>query len=152
MDYLSVVRTGNDGICVHTITGQSAGTGLNYIWTGDIGKACGVPWYEQRKSIKVDARDPYMSACVWIDGNAESGHIWTGFSLHLGSFGGSKTDDGGTDDAQGMVGAFNNNKDLLCASEPRFSMCEDIEIGNQVRTFIDLPRGEFDSKTIRIWS
>jgi hypothetical protein len=135
-DYLSVVRTGNDGICIYLITGQTAGTGLSFIWTGDVAKACGAPWYQSRKA----AADGYFPSCIWIDGNADGNHVWTGPNVHLGSFSDSNTGaDKGAAIQNLTANAWKANRDLLCKSEPRFSMYKDIEIGNQIRTFIDDP-------------
>jgi hypothetical protein len=129
-DYLSVVRTGNDGVCIHLVTGQSAGTGRQFMWTSDMGKACGGPWYAQASPISNDL-EPYTPSCVWIDGNADEGHIWTGFNMHLGSFTSSSTDS--------VAEAWTENRYLLCKSEPQFSMYEKVEIGNQIRTFLSYP-------------
>lgn len=131
--YLSVVRTGNDGICISMITGSAANSGVrNFAWTGDIGKFCGAPWYAQANVVSDNPL--FLPSCIWIDGNADGNHIWKGFNLHLGSFPG---------DASGAMSktadAWNTNRDLLCNSEPRFSMYEDIEIGNQIRMFNDQP-------------
>jgi hypothetical protein len=136
VEYLSVVETGNDGICIHLITGQSAQAG-KYAWVGDIGKACGAPWYLQNRPIDDDSE--FLPACVWIDRNADSEHIWKGFTMHLGSFAGVGSDE----EAQNRTKeAFKANEDLLCASEPRFSMYEDIRIGNSIRTFKKRPNSE----------
>jgi hypothetical protein len=138
-DYLSVVQRGNDGICIHLIIGTSAGVGRQFLWTGDMGRVCGAPWYAQRSPI-TDGHPAYVPACVWIDGNGDSGHIWKGFNMHLGSFGGSLNDDEDVAAYRNMTAkAWTENRDLLCASEPRFSMYEDIKIGNQIRTYNTVP-------------
>jgi len=134
VDYLSVVQTGNDGVCISSITVQSANVGLQFLWTGDIGKACGAPWYPQRNAISVD--DPRLvPACVWIDGNGDSGHNWKGFNMHVGSF----SILGGTDAFDEVTELWTANRDLLCRSEPRFSLYEDIKVGSQIRTYITDP-------------
>ena len=150
VDYLSVVRTGTDGICIHLITGEESGTGRQFMWTGDMGKVCGAPWYLQVKPIN-NERQSYVPACVWIDGNGDSGHLYRGFNLHLSSFIGSNLDDNSTRSAMELEAkAWNEHRDLLCKSEPRFSMYEDIEIGNQIRTFKSLPSVELpDSEAYR---
>lgn len=149
-EYLSVVQTGNDGVCIHLITAQSANVGLKYVWTGDIGKACGAPWYPQSNPIQ-NNQGRIAPACVWIDGNGDSGHIWKGFNMHLASF---PMIDGGDEDAeaasQQVADAWAANRDLLCKSEPRFSMYEDIKIGNQVRTYRADPT--FDDVTSDIYT
>lgn len=142
VDYLSVVQNGNDGVCIHLITVQSANAGLEFFWTGDIGKACGAPWYPQSNVITNSKNGRYAPVCVWIDGNGDSGHNWKGFNMHLGSFPhvapSSIDDDGGNS----VIDAWKANKDLLCKSEPRFSLYEDIQIGNQIRVYRDDPTRE----------
>jgi hypothetical protein len=133
--YLSVVQTGNDGICISMITGVSVNSGEPYCaWTGDIGKFCGAPWYAQTTAISDNPL--FVPACVWIDGNSDGNHIWKGFNMHLPSFPG---DVFGT--MANTADAWNENRDLLCKSEPRFSMYEDIQIGNQIRIFNEEPGG-----------
>ena len=134
VDYLSVVQNGNDGICVSLITGQSAGDGPKYLWSGDMGKECGAPWYQQRKIVGNIGNTGFAPACVWIDGNGDNGHNWQGFNFHLNSFH-VATNTGDVNDTSSVAAAWTANKDLLCKSEPRFSLYEDIKIGNQVRVF-----------------
>lgn len=137
IDYISVVRTGNDGICIHLITGTSANAGRRFAWNGDLGKACGAPWYPQQNPVTVAGSDgtEFRPACVWIDGNGDSGHEFKGFNIHLGSFGGDLSGDTNNATAQ----AWQTNRDLLCKSEPRFSLYEDIEIGMQNSVFKTSP-------------
>lgn len=142
-DYLSVVQNGNDGICIHLITAQSANAGLTFVWTGDIGKACGAPWYPQSNVIS-QGQGRYAPACVWIDGNGDSGHNWKGFNMHLGSFPAVPSSSNNDDGRSKVVDAWKANKDLMCKSEPRFSMYEDIKIGNQIRTYLKDPTTEAD--------
>ena len=138
-DYLSVVRTGNDGICISLITGVTANTGRQSMWTGDLGKACGAPWYEQANPVS-DAQPPYVPACVWLDGNGDEGHIWKGFNFHLGSFPGTNTEDSDVANIQNLLaGAWSKDRRLLCNSEPLFSLYEEIEIGTSIRTFVSHP-------------
>ena len=140
-DYLSVVRNGDNGICISLISGITNG-GLEFLWTGDIGRVCGAPWYPQRNAIGQlsDAHD-YAPACVWIDGNADDDHIWRGFNFHLSSFPGSQSDNTTITNARNLAKSWHGNLDLLCKSEPRFSMYEDIEIGNSIRYFNNNPSG-----------
>ncbi|KAK5941092.1 hypothetical protein PMZ80_006369 [Knufia obscura] len=141
-EYLSVVQTGNDGVCIHLITAQSANVNLKYAWTGDIGKACGAPWYPSAQRI-TNVLEETPPVCVWIDGNGDSGHIWKGFNFHLPSFPVTEgADDKVQESTQRVVDAWKANRDLLCKSEPRFSMYEDIKIGNQIRTYLGDPTFE----------
>ena len=143
-EYLSIVRTGNDGICISLITGVTASLGRQSMWTGDIGKFCGAPWYNQNNAIS-DGRPAYTPACMWLDGNADEGHIWKGFNFHLGSFPGTNTDDADVAETQQLIAdAWNKDRRLLCGSEPMFSMYEDIEIGHSIRTFNTNPSKEED--------
>ncbi|RMD39417.1 hypothetical protein DV735_g5715, partial [Chaetothyriales sp. CBS 134920] len=137
IDYLSVVQNGNNGICIHLITGQSANNGRKFAWNGDLGKACGAPWYAQQNPVTNLGRNgmEFYPACIWIDGNGDSGHNFKGFNLHLGSFGGTQDPESNNLTAE----AWNRNKDLLCKSEPRFSLYEDIKIGMQVAIFNKSP-------------
>ena len=132
-EYLSVVQNGNDGICIAYITGQQAGTHIKYLWTGDVGKQCGAPWYPQ-STIITNNPVTYMPSCMWIDGNGDNGHTWQGFNFHLNSFPILEDTSDGTK-SQLTAAAWAANKDLLCKSEPRFSLYEDIKIGNQIRIF-----------------
>ncbi|RMZ84980.1 hypothetical protein DV738_g188, partial [Chaetothyriales sp. CBS 135597] len=137
IDYLSVVQNGNNGICIHLITGQSTNNGRKFAWNGDLGKACGAPWYPQQNPITnvAETGTEFFPACVWIDGNGDSGHNFKGFNLHLGSFGGTQDPESNNITAN----AWLKNMDLLCKSEPRFSLYEDIKIGMQIAIFKDSP-------------
>jgi hypothetical protein len=147
-DYLSVVRTGDNGICIALVSGKTNG-GLEFMWTGDIGKQCGAPWYPQRNAIgQLPENRDYAPACVWIDGNADDNHIWRGFNFHLSSFPGSQGDPSTVTRARDLAKAWKGNLDLLCKSEPRFSMYEDIEIGNSIRYFNDNPSGPSDDPEV----
>lgn len=150
-DYLSVVQNGNDGICIWLITGIMAGVGNQVAWTGDLGKACGAPWYPQTQVIK-GLEKVYSPSCIWIDGNADGNHIWKGFNLHVSSFPGSQSLIESVAALQDLTkDAWNANRDLLCGSEPRFSLYEDIEIGMSLRYFSELPGSgadEADAKLI----
>ena len=136
VEYLAVSEKGVDGICIHLIAGQSAKAG-KYAWIGDVGKTCGAPWYNQNAAI--DDANKVIPPCVWIDRNADNDHIWKGFTMHLGSFIGVGDDE----EAQNRTKqAFTENPDLLCASEPRFSMYEEIRVGNSIRFFKQRPNTE----------
>ena len=137
IDYLSVVQNGDDGICIHLITGKSANAGRLFAWNGDLGKACGAHWYPQPDPVTIAGPhgSEFHPACVWIDGNGDNGHNFRGFNFHLGSFGGDLSD--GLNNA--TAAAWQKNKDLLCRSEPRFSFYEDVKIGMQNKIFETSP-------------
>jgi hypothetical protein len=80
-EFISVVAGGSDGACIHAVTMEA--NGLSFSWTGDIGKACGAEWYPQKNAID---STPNRPACIWIDTNGDSGHVWKGFNIHLPSF------------------------------------------------------------------
>ncbi len=123
-EYISVVAGGTNGICIHSVT--LSANGLDYAWTGDVGKACGAEWYPQTNPIDTT---PHVPACIWIDTNGDDGHIWKGFNIHLPSFSAP------AEIQQKRIAEWNTTRDLMCKSEPRFSLYKDIQLGNQVRIF-----------------
>lgn len=129
-EYISVVTGGNDGLCITAIA-VTTPDGDTMNWFGDIGYACGAPWYAQNK---VMGTDTYRPKCIWIDGNGDSGHKYRGLGIHLRSF---------TKDASAGVNftsQWQRNPDLMCKSEPRFSMYEDIMRESAIKVFKSPPK------------
>ena len=123
-EYISVVAGGTNGVCIHSVT--MSVNGLSYAWTGDVGKACGAEWYPQSNPIDTASNVP---VCIWIDTNGDDGHIWKGFNIHLPSFSAP------TEIQSKRLDQWKDNRDLMCKSEPRFSMYKDISLDNQIRVF-----------------
>lgn len=126
-EYVSVSASGSDGICIAAVT-LSAANGNEYAWFGDVGKVCGVPWYHS--SNKIGAKTP---ACVWIDTNADKGHKYNGFSMHMPSFFDKYRNQETADARQSQL---EENPALMCKSKPRFTMWDEIVPQNSIPYFL----------------
>ena len=126
-EYISVIAGGDDGLCLTAVTVRtSEADGLT--WTGDIGYACGLPWYAQEATI---SKSNHRPKCVWLDDNHTPGsHKWKGMSVHLPSF----TIEG-QQNAENLAESWKSNNDLVCQSEARWSMYEKIEIPFRIQVF-----------------
>lgn len=108
-EYVSVSAFGSDGLCIAAV-GVTSPTGYRAGWFGDVGMKCGAPWYPS--SLVIPGTNPEARpACVWIDQNADSGHLNHGMTIHMPDFTGD-----------GLAQEYNNNTDAMCKSLPRFSM------------------------------
>lgn len=69
-DYISVENS-DDATCISWVAvNQFDGRGTKGAWLGDIGYACGQPWYYGNQAIDEDGNiKPY---CTWLDGNGVS--------------------------------------------------------------------------------
>lgn len=125
-EYISVIGGGDKGLCISAISVTTPEqNGLT--WTGDIGYACGLPWYAQNNAINSLGHQP---KCAWIDGNGNSGHKWKGLSVHLPSF---TIDDNQL--ATNLADQWTDNMDLVCQSEARFSAYEKMVLPNEIFVF-----------------
>jgi hypothetical protein len=79
--YVSVVMTQGDAICVSAIIAN--GNGATYTWTGDLGQKCGAEWYESDFTFGNSNVPP---KCVWLDSDHSNGIVASAVSLHMTDF------------------------------------------------------------------
>ncbi|KAK5944787.1 hypothetical protein PMZ80_001987 [Knufia obscura] len=127
--YVSVSAGGTDGVCIAVVTLNTA-SGNDYAWFGDVGRLCGVPWYYS--SAIFATRVP---ACVWIDTNGDKGHKYNGFSIHMPSFWDKNRE---PEAAKARQAQWDQRPELMCKSNPRFTMWDDIVPDNDVPMFLDV--------------
>ena len=128
-EYISVIGGGDAGLCLTAVTVRTSERDA-LTWTGDIGYSCGLPWYSQEATI---GQGDHRPKCVWIDDNQTPlSHKWKGLTMHLPSF----TVEG-QQKAQNVADSWQQNTDLVCESEARWSMYQKIEIPYRPQVFKD---------------
>ncbi|KAG9232657.1 hypothetical protein BJ875DRAFT_485887 [Amylocarpus encephaloides] len=124
--YLAISAGGNDAICISFI--QMVRPDLQVFgWTGDIGKACGAPWYPSNREVNTNHTKP---ACVWIDGDGRSGSgpngiNFKGIGLHMTDFTGY----------DGTAISYQADPSIMCKSKPRFWMYPELTIDDCIPAF-----------------
>lgn len=87
--YLQIFA-GNDAICIAYI-GQTMSDGTTMGWVGDMGRACGKPWYHSNVGIGTDVDRKYSPDCTWLDldhSPSNTAHTITpaAMQIHMPSF------------------------------------------------------------------
>lgn len=116
-EYISVVATGTNAICISAVGLKNPNDETSYGWFSDVGVSCGMQFHWSETIVgnggTNSATQGYRPNCVWITGPNSDNDIKTqGFSMHIIDF--SKVTD-----AQAQ--AYNDNFNLMCDSAPRFS-------------------------------
>lgn len=120
-EYLSIVNGGDDALCIAYIS-LTQPDGDKKIWYGDVGQACGAPWYHsQRKTGDND----YQPACVWVDRNLSGATRFQGFGMHINDFAGTEA----------RAQQYEKNRDLMCKVAPRFKMYENLNSEDTIPYF-----------------
>lgn len=86
-EYVSVTDGGKDALCIAYISLTNPDGGKH----GDIGKACGHPWYyTMLKTGNIGANEnegyKYQPACVCIDRDRSNGLPYQGWGMHICDF------------------------------------------------------------------
>ncbi|KAI9794611.1 MAG: hypothetical protein M1816_004498 [Peltula sp. TS41687] len=107
-EYLSISAGNTDAICVAgiTVTWPDAG---KQAWVGDIGRMCEVDWFYSETIIGEGNNKP---ACIWLDSDGTNGLHYAGMAMHITDFA----------FASGRTEQYQNNRDTMCKSAPRFKM------------------------------
>ncbi len=115
-EYIAVTDGGNDALCIAYISLTNPDGG-KHVWYGDIGKACGHPWYHSMlKTGKIGASEKegydYQPACVWIDRDRSNGLPYQGLGIHLYDF----------EATEERAKMYTDDKDQMCRVAPRYRM------------------------------
>lgn len=106
-EYLSISASGPDALCIAWV----ALTGPNdehWTWNGEIGKACGQPWYP---SVQPMGTSNVRPSCIWF---SNDGRFPKGIGLHMINF--QKAD---SNQAVYRANQYAKDNDMLCKSKPR---------------------------------
>ncbi|KAK8068224.1 hypothetical protein PG996_007336 [Apiospora saccharicola] len=121
--YVLLSNVDNDAICVSAI--YITETKTTTTWFGDVGKPCGMSWYQSNRRVGESGQ---MPACVWLDNDGSEGINSQALSFHI-------PDMIANDD---RVAQFGEDIDSLCKSTPRFSFWGDLEADSLI-PFFDPP-------------
>ncbi|KAK0129349.1 hypothetical protein ONS95_001277 [Cadophora gregata] len=112
-EYVSVVATGTNAICISAVGLKNPNDEISYGWFSDVGVSCGMQFHWSETIVGNSGTQGYRPNCVWITGPSSKNDVTTqGFSMHIIDF--SKV-------TQAQADAFNGKFDLMCGSAPRFS-------------------------------
>ncbi|KAK7917358.1 hypothetical protein PG985_010966 [Apiospora marii] len=130
--YILLSNMDNDAICISAV--YITETKTTTTWFGDVGKRCGMSWYQSNRRIGESGQTP---ACVWLDNDGSEGINSQALSFHI-------PDMIANDD---RVEQFGEDINSLCKSTPRFSFWGDLE-ADSIMPFFDPPlEYETDSKS-----
>ena len=107
-EYIAVSNGGDDGLCISSLA-ITMSNGDQLGWFGDVGMACGAPWYHSNAIL---GNANYRPACVWIDRDGSNGHPYQGMSIHLPDF----------LSTNGLSQQYQDKINTMCKSVPRFTM------------------------------
>lgn len=107
-EYIGVSNGGSDGLCISSLA-ITMSNGDQLGWFGDVGMACGAPWYHSKEIL---GNDDYRPVCVWIDRDGSNGHPYQGMSIHLPDFLSTKA----------RASQYQNQPGTMCKNLPRFTM------------------------------
>jgi len=112
-EYISVVATGTNAICISAVGLKNPNDEVSYGWFSDVGVSCGMQFHWSETVVGNAGTQGYRPNCVWITGPDSKNDVKTqGFSMHIIDF--SKV-------TEAQAQAYNNNFNLMCDSAPRFS-------------------------------
>lgn len=110
--YLMLSMMENDAICVAYVS-LTWPDGVNYMFFGDVGFQCGIPWYHS--DLIVDASG-YKPRCIWFDKDRSNGLPFRGMGIHITDFFATPE----------RAHEYQTIRDAMCKSTPRFQMYPDI--------------------------
>lgn len=114
--YMSVSGGGEDSICIAYIYVTPPSKEF-WGFFGDVAKECGGAWYHSNLPVQRQDGDPFKPSCFWIDSpHRDTKKTTNGFpqgaSMHLLDFAAT----------QNRVQQYQDHKDTMCGSTPRFSL------------------------------
>ncbi|KAK8102550.1 hypothetical protein PG984_015696 [Apiospora sp. TS-2023a] len=130
--YVLLSNVDNDAICISAV--YITETKTTTTWFGDVGKPCGMSWYQSNRRVGESGQ---MPACVWLDNDGSEGINSQALSFHI-------PDMIANDD---RVAQFGEDIDSLCKSTPRFSFWGDLEADSLIPFFDPPLEYETDAKS-----
>ncbi len=120
-EYISISAGMTDAICIAGITVTWPDDGKQ-AWVGDTGYLCDAPWFY---SETVVGEPNYKPKCIWIDSDGSNGLPYAGMGMHITDF----ASESGRDEQ------YQENRDTMCKSPPRFQMYEELGVWNNIPYF-----------------
>jgi hypothetical protein len=102
----------------------------NWGFYGDVPKQCGAKWYHSNLPVQRQNGDPFKPSCFWIDSpHGKTKKTVNGFpqgaSIHMLDFAAT----------QNRVAQYQNNKETMCNSKPRFALHDTLTEMNCIPIF-----------------
>lgn len=130
--YILLSNMDDDAVCISAV--YITETKTTTTWFGDVGKQCGMTWYQSNRRVGESGQTP---ACVWLDNDGSDGINSQAMSFHI-------PDMIANDD---RVAQFGEDIDSLCKSSPRFSYWGDLEADSLIPFFDPPLEYETDAKS-----
>ncbi|KAL8731717.1 MAG: hypothetical protein Q9181_004198 [Wetmoreana brouardii] len=124
-EYMLVAMNHPDAICINFISVTDPND-EKQAWYGDVGSSCGGNWYQSRYPI---GEKNYMPRCTWLDQNHSDKLKHRGMGIRLPDFAASDE----------RAKQYQDNKDTMCNSQPRFWLYPDIKPNDLIPVFFPPP-------------
>jgi hypothetical protein len=91
-EYVNILNS-DDATCIAWITVSQYDDTRGSAWTGDVGRACGQPWYANKEFAgKLEDGSDFIPACMWLDGDHTNDIPYSSMKWTVRAFGEKTTD------------------------------------------------------------